>query len=106
MRLITAAALFVVAPLGAQTPLDTNCAVTRVMIPARDGVKLSTAIMAPQNAGRPLPMLMERTPYGVDGPISCKETAEEYGVPYRQHPTMRQAILHHLILLRQLGNEN
>jgi linoleoyl-CoA desaturase len=35
-----------------------------------------------------------------------KETAEEYGVPYRQHPTMRQAIKHHLILLKRLGNED
>ena len=35
-----------------------------------------------------------------------KETAEEYGVPYRQHPTMRRAIKHHLILLKQLGNED
>jgi linoleoyl-CoA desaturase len=34
-----------------------------------------------------------------------KETAEEYGVPYRQHPTMSRAIVHHLILLKQLGNE-
>lgn len=35
-----------------------------------------------------------------------KETAEEYGVPYRQHPTMRQAIKHHLLLLKRLGNED
>jgi len=35
-----------------------------------------------------------------------KETAEEFGVPYRQHPTMIRAIVHHLILLKQLGNEN
>jgi linoleoyl-CoA desaturase len=35
-----------------------------------------------------------------------KETAEEFGVPYRQHTTMTQAIWHHLILLKQLGNEN
>jgi linoleoyl-CoA desaturase len=35
-----------------------------------------------------------------------KETAEEFGVPYRQHSTMTQAIRHHLILLKQLGNEN
>ena len=35
-----------------------------------------------------------------------KETAAEFGVPYRQHPTMAQAIRHHLILLKQLGNEN
>jgi linoleoyl-CoA desaturase len=35
-----------------------------------------------------------------------KETAEEFGIPYRQHPTMTRAIRHHLILLKQLGNEN
>lgn len=35
-----------------------------------------------------------------------QETAEEFGVPYRQHPTMSRAILHHLILLKQLGNED
>jgi len=35
-----------------------------------------------------------------------RETAQEFGVPYRQHRTMTQAIRHHLILLKQLGNEN
>jgi linoleoyl-CoA desaturase len=34
-----------------------------------------------------------------------RETAEEFGVPYRQHPTMTRAIRHHLILLKQLGAE-
>ncbi|HLY40209.1 MAG TPA: acyl-CoA desaturase [Terracidiphilus sp.] len=35
-----------------------------------------------------------------------RETAAEFGVPYRQHRTMTRAVHHHLILLRQLGNEN
>lgn len=35
-----------------------------------------------------------------------KETAEEFGVSYRQNPTMTAAVLHHLALLKQLGNEN
>jgi linoleoyl-CoA desaturase len=35
-----------------------------------------------------------------------KETAEEFGISYRQNPTMTGAIRHHLILLKQLGNEN
>jgi len=35
-----------------------------------------------------------------------RETAAEFGVPYRQHPTMTRAIWHHLILLKQLGSEN
>ena len=33
-----------------------------------------------------------------------KETADEFGVPYRQHPTMTRAIWHHLMLLKQLGD--
>jgi linoleoyl-CoA desaturase len=35
-----------------------------------------------------------------------RDTAAEFGVPYRQHPTMTRAIRHHLILLKQLGNED
>ena len=38
-----------------------------VMIPMRDGVKLHTAILAPADIATPLPILMQRTPYGVDG---------------------------------------
>jgi linoleoyl-CoA desaturase len=34
-----------------------------------------------------------------------RETAAEYGIPYREHPTMTRAVWHHLILLKQLGNE-
>ena len=34
-----------------------------------------------------------------------RETAEEFGVPYRQHRTMTRAIRHHLILLKQLGSD-
>lgn len=36
-----------------------------VMIPARDGVKLHTEIYTPKNASEPLPILFERTPYGI-----------------------------------------
>jgi linoleoyl-CoA desaturase len=35
-----------------------------------------------------------------------RETAEEFGVPYRQHPTMTRAVWHHLVLLKQLGSES
>lgn len=35
-----------------------------------------------------------------------RETAEEFGIPYRQHPTMTRAVWHHLILLKQLGSES
>ena len=38
---------------------------TEVMIPMRDGVKLHTEIYSPRNAPEPLPILFERTPYGI-----------------------------------------
>jgi putative CocE/NonD family hydrolase len=38
---------------------------TRAMIPMRDGVKLETAIFAPNGAAEPLPFLLQRTPYGI-----------------------------------------
>lgn len=40
---------------------------TEVMIPMRDGVKLHTLIFAPEQIAEPLPLLMQRTPYGIDG---------------------------------------
>jgi uncharacterized protein len=36
-----------------------------VMIPVRDGVKLHTEIYTPKDAKEPLPMLLDRTPYGI-----------------------------------------
>src|SRR6202048_1127098 len=39
---------------------------TEVMIAARDGVKLHTEIYAPQGAKEALPIVLERTPYGVN----------------------------------------
>jgi putative CocE/NonD family hydrolase len=38
---------------------------TEVMIPMRDGVRLQTVILAPADAAGPLPILLNRTPYGV-----------------------------------------
>ena len=38
---------------------------TEVMIPTRDGVRLHTEIYTPKNAIEPLPILFERTPYGI-----------------------------------------
>ncbi len=36
------------------------------MIPMRDDVKLFTVIMTPIGATKPLPVLIQRTPYGAD----------------------------------------
>ena len=39
---------------------------TEAMIPMRDGVKLHVVILRPSDIAMPLPILLERTPYGVD----------------------------------------
>ena len=36
------------------------------MIPMRDGTKLFTVVLLPSNSTRPLPFLIQRTPYGAD----------------------------------------
>jgi putative CocE/NonD family hydrolase len=43
---------------------------TEVMIPARDGVKLHTEIYVPKNITEPLPILFERTPYGISDKVT------------------------------------
>jgi putative CocE/NonD family hydrolase len=58
---------------------------TEVMIPMRDGVKLHAVIVRPTNketggsetTGEPLPILMQRTPYGVDGNSSASFNASK-----------------------------
>ena len=37
------------------------------MVPMRDGVKLYTTVHVPKNAKGPLPIILIRTPYGIDG---------------------------------------
>jgi putative CocE/NonD family hydrolase len=37
------------------------------MVPMRDGVKLHTIIYTPKSQSGPLPILLNRTPYGIDG---------------------------------------
>ncbi|HYL62585.1 MAG TPA: CocE/NonD family hydrolase [Candidatus Methylomirabilis sp.] len=41
---------------------------TEAMIPMRDGVKLHTEIYTPKNSNEKVPILMERTPYGIAAP--------------------------------------
>ena len=72
-RLVPAALLAATLPLGAQAPgrakalLDSLYDTREEMIPMRDGVKLHTLIFSPKVHAEPLPILMSRTPYGIDG---------------------------------------
>ena len=54
----------------AQQPVSDNAqryTKTNVMIAMRDGVRLNTDIYAPKDQQGPLPVIFERTPYGIDG---------------------------------------
>lgn len=53
---------------------------TRAMIPMRDGVRLETVVFAPKDAGKPLPFLLIRTPYGI--PDSDKFAQSPGAAPY------------------------
>jgi uncharacterized protein len=50
---------------------DTIVSLTKktYMIPMRDGVKLFTVVLSPANYNKPVPILIERTPYGADFPL-------------------------------------
>ena len=49
---------------------------TSAMIPMRDGIKLYTVILSPVDAKQPMPVLIQRTPYGTNIPIPDDTTIE------------------------------
>ncbi len=49
---------------------------SEVMIPMRDGVKLHAVILKPADIATPLPFLLTRTPYGVDGTSAASFVAQ------------------------------
>ncbi|RZU42949.1 CocE/NonD family hydrolase [Edaphobacter modestus] len=53
---------------------------SETMVPMRDGVKLHLVILRPkgsESTGEPLPFLLQRTPYGVDGETSFSVNASK-----------------------------
>jgi uncharacterized protein len=68
---IFAVALFAAIPATAQRQAPDYSQLfdkTEVMITVRDGIKLHTEIYAPKKITEPLPILFERTPYGISDP--------------------------------------
>lgn len=49
-----------------------------VMVPMRDGAKLQTVVMRPRSKAGPLPILLQRTPYGVPSEALPAAFAERY----------------------------
>ena len=61
------------APVPApETAAESPYSFEEVMVPMRDGAKLQTVILRPRNQAGPLPILFQRTPYGV--PASAPRT--------------------------------
>jgi len=58
--------------------VDTNYVRTEVMIPMRDGVHLSTVMLAPSKPHGPLPILLLRTPYGSGHGITMAQAAAQW----------------------------
>jgi putative CocE/NonD family hydrolase len=56
-------------PAHVQQPVNAadRFEVIDVMIPTRDGVRLSTKIFTPRSQAGPLPIILKRTPYGIAG---------------------------------------
>jgi putative CocE/NonD family hydrolase len=61
--------LFTLAPAGGQPPQSAadRFEISDVMIPTRDGTRLHTVIFTPRSQAGPLPIIVKRTPYGIDG---------------------------------------
>jgi putative CocE/NonD family hydrolase len=53
----------------AQTDIISKYKKTSTMIPMRDGIKLYTVMLSPVDTKTPMPILIERTPYGASIPI-------------------------------------
>jgi putative CocE/NonD family hydrolase len=62
--------VFIIVVKAAWTQPDTisSYRLTTAMIPMRDGVKLFTSILTPVNSKQPVPILIQRTPYGATLP--------------------------------------
>ena len=67
LLLFSALVLFVMSAFS-QPDSITSYRLTTAMIPMRDGVKLFTSILTPVNAKHPVPILIQRTPYGATVP--------------------------------------
>jgi uncharacterized protein len=56
-----------IVPLPSQGSPADRFEISDVMIPVRDGVRLHTKLFRPKNQREPLPIVLSRTPYGVEG---------------------------------------
>lgn len=75
----------------AQTDSITRYIKTSAMVPMRDGIKLHTVILSPVGATKPVPVLLQRTPYGASGSdtpddstVSLNALGPNYGIMLKE----------------------
>ena len=66
-RLFARALLALLAARGSAQPPAPEYERTEAMVPMRDGTKLFTTLHTPKDAKGPVPIILVRTPYGIDG---------------------------------------
>ena len=62
---------------------------SEVMVPVRDGIKLHTLLLRPKGDERPLPILLQRTPYGVPARARAVADSGPPQVPGRRRLHLR-----------------
>ncbi len=69
---------FIVKNVWSQGDTVSSYRLTTAMIPMRDGVKLFTSILTPVNSKQPVPILIQRTPYGATLPPGFNPVSVPY----------------------------
>ena len=69
---------FIVKNAWSQGDTVSSYRLTTAMIPMRDGVKLFTSILTPANSKQPIPILIQRTPYGATLPPGFNPVSVPY----------------------------
>ena len=69
---------FIVKNVWSQVDTISSYRLTTTMIPMRDGVKLFTSILTPVNSKQPIPILIQRTPYGATLPPGFNPVSVPY----------------------------
>lgn len=63
------------------------------MIPMRDGVKLFTVVLTPANYSTPVPILIERTPYGSDFPLKDGSELKVERLPHYYNVMLKEGYI-------------
>lgn len=82
-----------IAPSVAQTDTVARLIKKTYMIPMRDGIKLFTILYLPANYSKPVPFLIERTPYGTDNPLPVDSSISVNNIGYYHRSMLKEGYI-------------